>query len=82
MRSTSAAVQPPIAARSSSTGVKLASWPVPSDIEPPRTLCTTYFPTLVRSILTERTVSSLMTRKLPKHLRRIDLVAAVPVFAG
>jgi hypothetical protein len=39
-------------------------------------------PTLVRSILTERAVSSLMTRKLPKHLRRMDLVAAVPVFAG
>jgi hypothetical protein len=30
-------------------------------------LCTTYFPTLVRSILTERAVSSLMTRKLPRH---------------
>jgi hypothetical protein len=49
-----------MAARSNSTGVKLSSSPAPTSIEPPRTLRTVYRPRLVRSMSTERRVSSVM----------------------
>ena len=55
--SVSIAVQLPIAARSSSTGVKASP---PTWIVPPRALCTVYRPTESRSILTDLKVSSAM----------------------